>query len=102
MEENIKNKLEKKGWRIGSAQDFLELTDAEMEYIELKIALGRMLHEKRTETGYTQYKLAEKIIKLETNVEEMIFPFKAEDQITDQELSDDELAIIKEHLNNLE
>lgn len=58
MDEKLKNKLEKKSWQFGSTQDFLGLTDTEMQFIELKIALGKMLQEKRTETGYTQSKLA--------------------------------------------
>ena len=37
MNDKLKNNLEKKGWQYGSTQDFLELTNAEMQLIELKI-----------------------------------------------------------------
>jgi len=42
-----RKKLEAKGWRLGGAQDFLELSDEEMAFIEMKLALGRDIKERR-------------------------------------------------------
>lgn len=54
--------LEKKGWKIGSAKEFLGLTDEEASYIELKLKLSTNLKKVRTERKLTQIELA-KIIK---------------------------------------
>jgi hypothetical protein len=40
-------KLAKKGWKLGSATEFLELSSEEAAYIELKLALSEKLKEKR-------------------------------------------------------
>jgi DNA-binding XRE family transcriptional regulator len=50
--------LERSGWKLGSAQDFLELTDEEAAYIELKLALGAELRVARAERHCTQAELA--------------------------------------------
>ena len=40
MNKDTRQRLEARGWRVGSASDFLELTPAEATYIELKLALN--------------------------------------------------------------
>ena len=40
-------RLEAKGWRIGSAADFLELTPEEAAFVETKLALTETLRERR-------------------------------------------------------
>ena len=42
--EKIKN-LQKKGWKVGSASDFLNLSRDEEEYIEMKLALSNYFQE---------------------------------------------------------
>ena len=42
-----KERLEKTGWKSGSVQDFLGLSDQEMALIELKRSLVRMIRETR-------------------------------------------------------
>ena len=54
--------LEKKGWKFGTAKDFLGLTDEEVSYIELKLKLSANLKKVRTERKLTQVELA-RIIK---------------------------------------
>lgn len=54
--------LEKKGWKFGTAKDFLGLTDEESSYIELKLKLSANLKRVRTERKLTQVELA-RIIK---------------------------------------
>ena len=54
--------LEKKGWKIGTAKEFLSLTNEEASYIELKLKLSANLKKVRTEHKLTQVELA-RIIK---------------------------------------
>ena len=35
-----RQRLERKGWKVGDARDLLQLTDDEVTYIKLKLALG--------------------------------------------------------------
>ena len=55
--EKIK-KLERKGWKVGTVAEFLELTPEENEYIELKLALCKYLQERRKAKNLTQTQLA--------------------------------------------
>lgn len=62
MNKEKQKKLVKKGWKIGSAKEFLGLTNEEISYIELKLKLSTNLKKVRTERKLTQVELA-KIIK---------------------------------------
>ena len=53
-------KLEAQGWKVGTVQDFLELSDDEALLIEIKLALSRELR-KRREAQMTQRELAQRI-----------------------------------------
>ncbi|MBL7016752.1 MAG: helix-turn-helix transcriptional regulator [Kiritimatiellales bacterium] len=61
MDKAKKKKLEAAGYSIGNAQDFLELTQAEMEYIEIKRALSKTLKEKRKANHLTQVEAAKRV-----------------------------------------
>ena len=50
--------LERKGWRFGTADEFLELSADESAYIELKLALSDKLRAKRLSKKLTQVDLA--------------------------------------------
>ncbi|MFV1950075.1 MAG: helix-turn-helix domain-containing protein [Anaerolineales bacterium] len=54
--------LEAKGWRIGSIEDFLDLSEDELEYIELKLILSEMVRELREKKGLSQVNAA-KLLK---------------------------------------
>ena len=54
--------LEEKGWKIGGIEDFLELSEEELAYIELKVELSEMVKDMRERKGLTQIKAA-KLIK---------------------------------------
>jgi len=58
--EKIRN-LEKKGWKVGTASDFLNLSREEEEYIEMKLALSNYFQELRRKRHLTQVQVAEKI-----------------------------------------
>jgi len=62
MNKAKKKQLESKGWRFGDAKDFLELSDEETAYIELKLALCQNLKQRRQANRLTQAQLA-KILK---------------------------------------
>ena len=47
------------GWKVGSAKDFLNLTDEEAEFIELHLSLAALLAKRRKSLGYTQTEVAD-------------------------------------------
>jgi len=57
-----RKKLESNGWRVGSAEDFLGLSQEEVAYIELKYALSNSLKKRRTKQKLSQIEVA-KIVK---------------------------------------
>lgn len=63
--------LEKKGWKVGSAKDFLGLTDQEVAYIELKLELSRKLKASRASRKLTQAELAAIIKSSQSRVAKM-------------------------------
>ncbi len=60
MKPEKQQRLETKGWRVGNATDFLELTPEESMIIEMRLALSRGLKARR-KTVMTQAELATKI-----------------------------------------
>lgn len=57
-----RKKLEAKGWKVGSVEDFLDLTPEEMAYIELKKSLSNSLKERRAKKKLSQVEVA-RIVK---------------------------------------
>ncbi|HAJ76216.1 MAG TPA: transcriptional regulator [Gammaproteobacteria bacterium] len=57
-----RKKLEAKGWKVGSVEDFLGLSPEEVAYIELKHSLSNSLKERRTRKKLSQVEVA-KIVK---------------------------------------
>src|SRR5437867_2473504 len=53
-----KRRLEAAGWKETSVKEFLGLSEADMHYIETKLALGRRLRELRQKRHLTQTKAA--------------------------------------------
>jgi DNA-binding transcriptional regulator YiaG len=51
----------KNGWVEGSVKDFLELSNADVEYIELRRALSRLLREARQKLHLTQVQVAARL-----------------------------------------
>jgi hypothetical protein len=47
METTKRQRLEASGWRVGTVEDFLDLSPVEAELIELKLALTQKLKEIR-------------------------------------------------------
>jgi DNA-binding XRE family transcriptional regulator len=64
-------KLEAKGWKVGSAADFLELSKEEAAYIELKLKLAKNLKAVRTRRRITQKEFAKQIDSSQSRVAKM-------------------------------
>jgi len=52
-----RRRLEKAGWKLGSAKSFLSLTDEEEAVIDLKLSLARAVREERSKRNLTQHDL---------------------------------------------
>jgi ribosome-binding protein aMBF1 (putative translation factor) len=61
----------KNNWVEGSVQDFLNLSDAEMELIETRRALARQVRVLRRERGLTQLALATRLKTSQSRVAKM-------------------------------
>jgi predicted XRE-type DNA-binding protein len=66
-----KRKLEKKGWRVGSVGDFLELSTEETAYVELKVRLAKELRHRRQMLGISQVEAAKKLQSSQSRVAKM-------------------------------
>ncbi len=71
MKQAKRNRLEAAGWKISDAKDFLDLSDDEMAYVEMKLALSEMLRERRKLKRLSQMKLAALIDSSQSRVAKM-------------------------------
>ena len=71
MRESKKKRLEKKGWRIAGADEFLGLSDEESEFIELKLKLSEAFRKKRQRKGLTQVEVARSLRSSQSRVAKM-------------------------------
>jgi ribosome-binding protein aMBF1 (putative translation factor) len=61
MEKKKRKQLEEKGFRVGSAAEFLELTPEEEACIDIRLDISRLVKSQRTKSGWTQEQLARAI-----------------------------------------
>ena len=71
LHESKKKKLVKKGWKVGTTEDFLQLSAEESAYIELKLKLADDLRIRRQKMGLTQMKLARLMNSSQSRVAKM-------------------------------
>jgi DNA-binding XRE family transcriptional regulator len=71
MDKGKKAKLAKKGWKVGTVAEFLELSSEESAYIEMKLALSEKLKERRVRRKLTQAQLAKAIESSQSRVAKM-------------------------------
>ena len=71
MHKAKKDRLAKKGWKIGSANELLGLSPEESAYIELKLNLSEKLRQKRIRKKLTQGDLAQLIGSSQSRVAKM-------------------------------
>jgi DNA-binding XRE family transcriptional regulator len=58
MKAEKRRRLEAAGWKETSVQEFLDLSEADVQYIEMKLALSRLLRLVRERRRLTQSKAA--------------------------------------------
>ncbi len=71
MDKQKKTQLAKRGWKTGTVSEFLDLSEDESAYIEMKLALSEKLRERRTRTKLTQAELARAIQSSQSRVAKM-------------------------------
>jgi len=71
MDTKKKKRLEEKGWKIGTAQEFLGLTPPEAVYIELKLMLSENLKKRRQQKKLNQMELAKLLKSNQSRVAQM-------------------------------
>jgi len=71
MRTDKRKRLEKKGWAVGSAKDFLGLSDQESTFVELKLALSRRFKQRRTRRHLTQEQAAKLLRSSQSRVAKM-------------------------------
>ena len=71
MRESKRKKLAAKGWKVGSAKEFLGLSPEEEAYIELRLRLADGLKKRRNSRGVTQTQLAHTLRSSQSRVAKM-------------------------------
>ena len=71
MKTRKRSQLEARGWTVGSAQDFLQLSDAESAFVELRLALSHSLRSWRKRRGLSQVELARRLKSSQSRVAKM-------------------------------
>lgn len=71
MKKKKKERLEKAGWKVGTVKDFLELTDEEVAFIEIKLTLAKYLKDSRVRKKLTQDQLAKIIHSSQSRIAKM-------------------------------
>jgi predicted XRE-type DNA-binding protein len=71
MDAKKKARLQRAGWKVESAAEFLELSPAESAFVEMRLALSRSLKTKRRQRGLTQTALALRLGSSQSRVAKM-------------------------------
>ena len=71
MHKAKQDRLEKKGWKVGSVDEFLDLSPEESAYIEVKLRLSDNLRKRRTRKKLSQKELAVLIQSSQSRVAKM-------------------------------
>ena len=66
-----RKKLEASGWKIGSADEFLDLSPEEVAYVELKLSLSRSLKQRRSKKNMSQVEFAKLVKTSQSRVAKM-------------------------------
>lgn len=71
MDRKKQQKLEKAGWKVGTVQEFLDLSDEESQYIEIKLAFAHALFVRRISLKLSQEQLAKMLHSSQSRVAKM-------------------------------
>lgn len=71
MKEDKKVKLERAGWVVSDTQDFLDLSDAEMALVEVRVSLAQALRRRRQKLKISQASFAKRVGSSQSRVAKM-------------------------------
>lgn len=71
MKRTKRTRLEARGWRVGSAKEFLALNPEEAALVETRLALSQALRSRRVANGLTQGELARRLKSSQSRVAKM-------------------------------
>jgi ribosome-binding protein aMBF1 (putative translation factor) len=71
VREKKRRRLATRGWKIGTDQEFLRLSDDEAAYIDLKVRLATALRERRRQESFTQAELAKRLQSSQSRIAKM-------------------------------
>jgi len=71
MQAGKRKKLERAGWTVGDAGDFLGLTVEERRFVDVKLALADGLRQRREQLGLTQAQAAQRCGSSQSRVARM-------------------------------
>src|SRR6266851_2446545 len=71
MRTDKRRRLERAGWTVGDAGDFLRLSEDERRFIETKLALATGLRQFREQLGLTQIEVAQRFGSSQSRVAKM-------------------------------
>jgi len=71
MKATKRDRLEAAGWTVGSAAEFLALSQEEAAFVEMKVALSQSLRQWRNRQGLTQGELATRLNSSQSRVAKM-------------------------------
>lgn len=71
MNKSKKTKLMNRGWKVGSVEEFLDLSEEEAAYIEMKLALSEKLRKRRIRKKITQAEFARLIHSSQSRIAKM-------------------------------
>lgn len=71
MKPAAKSRLEKAGWRVGTADEFLSLSQLESALVDLRLKLAGAVRSRRLELGVSQTELARRLGSSQSSVAKM-------------------------------
>ena len=71
MRADKRRRLERAGWTVGEAGDFLGLSADERRFVEVKLTLAEGLRQRREQLGLTQTEVAERLASSQSRVAKM-------------------------------
>ena len=71
VREEKRQRLEARGWKVGTAQEFLHLSPEEAAYVELKVRLAIGLRDWRRRRKLTQADLAKRLQSSQSRIAKM-------------------------------
>jgi hypothetical protein len=71
MHKDKRSVLERAGFKVGDAADFLEMTAEEREVLAFRLELAKTVRERRLEEGLTQSEMANKLGSSQSRVAKM-------------------------------